>query len=148
VGGQQDLKGKILRAIGEPSHRFDEDHLRLLRAVRFAARFSFSIDPKTAEAITAHAPQLKRISPERIAEELRLMLPPATRAVAWPLLWDFRLLVEIFRFLPAAPQVPLETARSVFLNCAAGEPVAFGLALAAAALCFRRHTAPQIDIAV
>src|SRR5205814_543559 len=64
VGGQEDLKNKVLRAIGEPNHRFEEDHLRLLRAVRFAARFGLTIEPATAEAIKRHAEQLKRISPE------------------------------------------------------------------------------------
>src|SRR4051794_4528637 len=51
VGGQDDLKHKILCAIGEPSHRFEEDHLRMLRAVRFAARFGLRIDPATFDAI-------------------------------------------------------------------------------------------------
>src|SRR4029077_16385551 len=58
VGGQEDLKNRVLRAIGTPEHRFEEDHLRLLRAVRFAARFQLTIEPATAAAIRAHAPQL------------------------------------------------------------------------------------------
>src|SRR5213595_1577127 len=61
VGGQEDLKARILRAIGEPNHRFEEDHLRLLRAVRFASRFGLTIEPETAEAIRRHAEHLKRI---------------------------------------------------------------------------------------
>ena len=68
VSGQEDLKNKVLRAIGEPNHRFEEDHLRLLRAVRFAARFGLVIEPSTATAITGHAEQLKRISPARVGE--------------------------------------------------------------------------------
>ncbi|HXE52477.1 MAG TPA: CCA tRNA nucleotidyltransferase, partial [Tepidisphaeraceae bacterium] len=91
VGGQDDLKARRIRAIGEPSHRFDEDSLRLLRAVRFSARFDFPIEPVTAAAIITHAAQLKRISPERIADELRLMLTPATRTSAWKILWDLKL---------------------------------------------------------
>src|SRR5437763_2390306 len=79
VGGQEDLKNKVLRAIGEPNHRFEEDHLRLLRAVRFAARFGLQVDAATADAIQSHAAQLKRISPERICEELRLMLGAPSR---------------------------------------------------------------------
>src|SRR5438132_61390 len=74
VGGQEDLRSRTLRAIGEPNHRFEEDHLRLLRAVRFAARFDMTIEATTAQAIARHADHLKRISPERIAEELRMML--------------------------------------------------------------------------
>jgi poly(A) polymerase len=147
VGGRQDIKDRVLRAIGEPARRFEEDHLRMLRAVRFAARFELSVDPKTADAIVTHAPQLKRISPERIAEELRLMLTQPTRDKAWKLLWDSRLLVEIFRFLSDAKQVPLDESRSVFLHCAAGETIPFGLALAAGALCFRRHCSPDVDVA-
>src|SRR5688572_13668746 len=72
VGGQEDLAARRLRAIGDPAARFGEDHLRLLRAVRFAARFSLEIAPATAMAIESKASSLKGISPERIAEELRL----------------------------------------------------------------------------
>src|SRR5688572_27782573 len=70
VGGQADLKAKVIRAIGNPDERFEEDHLRLLRAVRFAARFGFEIEPATDAAIPRHAGHLVRISPERVAEEL------------------------------------------------------------------------------
>ncbi|MFI4860687.1 MAG: CCA tRNA nucleotidyltransferase [Phycisphaerales bacterium JB063] len=74
VGGQDDLKAGILRAIGEPSARFGEDYLRMLRAVRFASRYRFTIEPRTAEAITQHAPKLDRIARERIGDEVRRML--------------------------------------------------------------------------
>ena len=70
VGGEADLKAKILRAIGTPADRFAEDHLRLLRAVRFAARLNFKIEPKTWEAICAAAPSIKTISAERIRDEV------------------------------------------------------------------------------
>src|SRR5882724_7855964 len=76
VRGQDDLRAGVIRAIGNATERFEEDSLRLLRAVRFAARLGFEIEPGTAAAIKAHAPQLKRISPERIADELRVMLTP------------------------------------------------------------------------
>src|SRR6185312_6460529 len=62
VGGQEDIKARTVRAIGEAAARFDEDSLRLLRAVRFSARLGFKIDSTTAAAIKQHAPQLKRIS--------------------------------------------------------------------------------------
>jgi poly(A) polymerase len=100
VGGQADLQNRLLRAIGNPADRFQEDHLRLLRAVRFAARFDLQIEPATADAIRVAAPKLKGISPERIGEELRLIFTARTRGRGWKLLWQFKLAEEIFRFLP------------------------------------------------
>jgi tRNA nucleotidyltransferase/poly(A) polymerase len=84
VEGRKDLKAKIIRAIGEPEARFREDYLRLLRAVRFAARFGFSIDPATWEAVKAHARNISEISPERIFSEYDRMLrgPHPDRAVS------------------------------------------------------------------
>ena len=136
VGGQQDLSLGIIRAIGEPSERFNEDSLRLLRAVRFSARFGFPIEPLTAAAIIAHAPQLKRISPERIAEELRIMLTPPTRLAAWRMLWNLQLVETVFRFLPIGKK---ETPFGEFFfdRVAPAEPIPFGLALAAAVVCYR-----------
>ena len=99
VGGLEDLKARRLRAIGDPGQRFAEDHLRLLRAVRFAARFGLEIEVATAAAMERDAPLLKQISPERIADELRLMLTPPTRTDAWQLLWRFGLVEVVFRFL-------------------------------------------------
>jgi poly(A) polymerase len=134
VDGQSDIAARRLRAIGEPDARFDEDHLRLLRAVRFASRFDLSIDPRTADAVRRHAPKLVRISPERIADELRLMLTPPTRARAWPMLWDFALIDQVFRFLPVpAENAEFNPATSVFLALPPGEYISFGTALAAAA---------------
>jgi tRNA nucleotidyltransferase/poly(A) polymerase len=148
VGGQADLASRILRAIGNPDERFAEDHLRLLRAVRFAARFGFHIEPSTAEASTKHAPHLKAISPERIAEELRLMITPTTRNAAWRMLWAHRLVPEIMRFLPsqAAPHA-LDQQRSIFLALP-GDRISFGLALAAGTLCYRVQASPESDIDV
>ncbi len=81
VGGRADLDAKLIRAIGNPDERFAEDHLRLLRAVRFAARLGFEIEPTTADAIR-RTPRAARISPERIAEELRRMVVGGRQA-AW-----------------------------------------------------------------
>lgn len=83
VGGQEDLKNKILRCIGNPDARFNEDKLRILRAVRFAARFHLDLDPATYDAMCRHATEIQRVSPERIAAELRKMfvLPRRTWAV-------------------------------------------------------------------
>lgn len=70
VGGESDLRNRILRAIGDPPRRFEEDHLRMLRAVRFAARFRFAIHPDTLQAIRKLASRITDISAERIREEL------------------------------------------------------------------------------
>lgn len=70
VGGQADLAARLIRAIGDPRQRFEEDHLRLLRAVRFAAALEFEIEPETWQALAAMAPLIHRVSAERIREEL------------------------------------------------------------------------------
>jgi poly(A) polymerase len=70
VGGLSDLRAGLIRAIGDPAQRFEEDHLRMLRAVRFAARFGFEIDPATMAAIQKLHAQILRVSPERIRDEL------------------------------------------------------------------------------
>jgi poly(A) polymerase len=86
VGGQSDLEARVVRAIGDPFARIREDRLRMLRAVRFMARFGFSLDPDTADAIRASAGELKGVSRERVGEELRRMLSDSNRAVAaWEL---------------------------------------------------------------
>lgn len=68
--GQEDIKNKLIKAVGDPNLRFKEDALRLMRAIRFAAQLAFSIDPLTLQAITNDAPLLKEISKERIHDEL------------------------------------------------------------------------------
>jgi poly(A) polymerase len=88
VGGQADLHARILRAIGEPMLRFDEDKLRLLRAIRIATRFELAIEPATEAAIRAMAPQLPIVSAERIAEELRQLLVHPRRTRGLNLLLD------------------------------------------------------------
>ncbi len=70
VGGERDLKSKVIRAIGDPAQRFEEDKLRVLRAVRFAANLTFPIDPTTFQAIQKAAPQILQVSAERIRDEL------------------------------------------------------------------------------
>ncbi|MCY4604666.1 MAG: CCA tRNA nucleotidyltransferase [Gemmatimonadetes bacterium] len=74
VGGQQDLHAGIIRAIGDPAARFAEDHLRLLRPVRFAARLGFTIEPETWAALCAQAARIADVSAERIRDELTLLL--------------------------------------------------------------------------
>jgi poly(A) polymerase len=89
VGGEKDLRAKIIRTIGAPEERFAEDHLRLLRAVRFAAQLDFEIEPQTFAAIKSLAPKIKLISAERVRDELiklfatpKLGAPASCRRVA------------------------------------------------------------------
>jgi poly(A) polymerase len=142
VGGQDDLRHKWLRAIGNADERFAEDHLRMLRAVRFAARFGLEIKGETADAIAKHREELKRISPERIAEELRLMATPATRVRAWEDLWRLGLMPVLFRHLPEQADRITMPASPLFPELAPGENIPFGLALAGMALCYRAQARP------
>ncbi len=83
VGGEADLRAGIVRTIGDPAERFAEDHLRMLRAVRFAARLGFEIEPRTFVAVKTHAAKIKLISAERIRDELiKLFAPPTERSAA------------------------------------------------------------------
>ncbi len=92
VGGRTDLDARVIRAIGEPAARFDEDYLRLLRAVRFAARLDFPIEPVTLAAIRDHAPLLAKVAPERVRDELERMFSHPARRRAWVLLQECELL--------------------------------------------------------
>ena len=89
-GGRADLEKRIIRCVGEPRARFDEDALRILRALRFAAQLDFAIDPATAEAAFALKDTLALVSRERIAAELtKLLCGPAVRRIVreyWPIL--------------------------------------------------------------
>lgn len=80
VGGQEDLKRRVIRAIGDPRGRFAEDFLRMLRAARFASTLEFGIEPGTADAIRGLAPNITRISAERVAQELTRLLTESPRA--------------------------------------------------------------------
>jgi len=80
VGGLDDLRKGLIRAIGDPEQRFEEDHLRMLRAIRFAARFGFEIEPATMAAIQKLHGRIVRVSPERIRDELvRILTEGAAR---------------------------------------------------------------------
>jgi tRNA nucleotidyltransferase/poly(A) polymerase len=102
VGGQEDLARGIVRAIGDPLARFGEDKLRLLRAVRFAATFGFELEPATSHAIREMAAEVTRVSAERIAAEMRLMLVDRSRTRAASLLRDAGLLQAILPELSTA----------------------------------------------
>ena len=76
-GGRQDLEQKIIRCVGEANERFEEDALRIMRAVRFSAQLGFSIEERTKEAIRGHAERLRQVSAERIQVELtKLVISP------------------------------------------------------------------------
>jgi poly(A) polymerase len=95
IGGLADLDAGILRAIGQPVRRFEEDQLRLLRAVRFAARFGFEIEPATFAAIRALAPRIHAVSRERVRDELTKMLTEGHARRAFELLNEAGLLAEV-----------------------------------------------------
>ncbi len=95
VGGRADLASKVVRAIGDPEARFTEDHLRMLRAIRFAARLGFSIAPETAVAIRKLAPSINRISTERIRDELVRILTEGGARRGFELLDECELLQEL-----------------------------------------------------
>src|SRR5204862_872718 len=76
VGGEADLRAKIIRTIGSPDERFAEDHLRLLRAIRFAAQLGFDIEPQTFAAVQKHAEKIRVVSAERIRDELLKLFAP------------------------------------------------------------------------
>ncbi len=85
-GGQQDLENGIVRAVGDPVQRFTEDALRIMRAIRFSAQLGYEIEPETLRAASALAPNLRRISSERIREELEKTLVsdrPELLRTAW-----------------------------------------------------------------
>ncbi|MBL8173355.1 MAG: CCA tRNA nucleotidyltransferase [Bryobacterales bacterium] len=93
--GQNDLRQGIVRAIGDPRARFDEDHLRMLRAVRFAARFHYRIERATYAAMGELAPLIHRVSPERIRDELLRILTEGNARAGCELLDGCGLLKEI-----------------------------------------------------
>ena len=102
VQGLSDLDSKRIRAIGNPTLRFEEDHLRMLRAIRFAARFQFEIDPTTFRAIQANAARIDQVSNERIREELTRMLTEGHARRAFELLDSSGLLIHV---LPEAAKL-------------------------------------------
>ncbi|MBN2563059.1 MAG: CCA tRNA nucleotidyltransferase [Phycisphaerae bacterium] len=139
VGGQEDLETGVVRAIGEPQRRFEEDHLRILRAIRFAARFDFEIAPATWSAMRANAAAIQRISPERIREELAVILSHRSRARAFESLHASDVLQHLWpgaaalvphqdrirRLLSALPgKVHLEVSLAVLLHPIATKDVA------------------------
>ena len=97
VEGKKDITQKVIRAIGEPHKRFSEDHLRLLRAVRFSARLDYQIDERTLDALQKSVANndLKKISAERIRDEFSLMMLDKNRLAAFDLLVETGLIESI-----------------------------------------------------
>ena len=95
VGGLEDLQAGVIRAIGKPEERFEEDHLRMLRAIRFAARFEFDIEAATKRALRSLAPKIAAVSRERVRDELTKMLTEGHARRAFELLDETGLLAEV-----------------------------------------------------
>jgi poly(A) polymerase len=95
VGGRDDLRAGIVRAIGDATRRFQEDKLRLLRAVRFAARFGYQIEARTFAAMRALAPDIRQVSRERVRDELTKMLIEGQAKRAFELLDESSLLEQV-----------------------------------------------------
>ena len=101
TGGEKDLKARIVRTIGKPEERFGEDHLRLLRAIRFATQLNFEIEPETFAAVKRLAPKIKLISAERIRDELIKLFRPPYAARGLDLLRDSGLMEHVLPELVA-----------------------------------------------
>ncbi len=106
VGGLADLRGRRIRCVGAPDDRFAEDALRVLRAVRFAARLAFEIEPGTWDALRRHAPDLQLISAERLREELVRMMCGPHPGRALDLLFDAGILAVILPEVAAMRDCP------------------------------------------
>jgi poly(A) polymerase len=95
VGGREDLRAGIIRAIGDPEERFREDKLRMVRAVRFASRLHYEIEPKTFRAIQDLALEIGQVSPERLRDELTKLLTEGAARRAFELLDETKLLPHL-----------------------------------------------------
>ena len=136
VDGRDDLDNKLIRAIGNPEQRFDEDHLRMLRAVRFAARLGFEIEQETFEAICNRAEKIRLISAERIREELEKILTDPHRANGFDMLCATGLLVHLWPNSRWSTQLVTQSKRALAVL-----PDDAGFSLAFAAMV--HHASPQ-----
>jgi tRNA nucleotidyltransferase (CCA-adding enzyme) len=145
-GGRSDLGRGLLRAVGEPAERFREDYLRILRAVRFAARFGFAIEPATWAAAVAAAPGLGRLSAERVREEWFKGLRTATSVSRLVELWVRVGAAE--RWIPELLAIPAELlARAATVPLEARDPVLLTALLTVhAAAVLRRLRASNAEI--
>ena len=106
VEGERDLERRLVRAIGDPRQRFEEDFLRMLRAVRFTARLGFELDPATAAAIGENSDKIVRVSAERIRDELTLILTEGAPALGMGLLMQLGLMQAVLPEVAATRGVP------------------------------------------
>jgi tRNA nucleotidyltransferase/poly(A) polymerase len=125
VDGQKDVEARVLRAVGDPDLRLQEDHLRALRAIRFAAKYELRIDERTRDAIRRHALELRGVSIERIGEEMRRMLVHPSRVSACVTIDELGLDDAIFGDMCSFDPYVMQHL---------GERVTYGLALASLAL--------------
>ena len=114
VGGRRDIERKLIRAIGTAEERFAEDKLRLIRAVRFAARFGFALEPATRDAVRRMAPQIRQVSAERIWRELQLLLVHRSRAEGLRLMAELGLLEAV---LPDVAQLRGRAGAGLHAGC-------------------------------
>ncbi len=126
--GQGDLRARLVRAVGDPARRFDEDALRLLRAVRIAARLDFTIEPVTRAAMAAHAADVTWVSEERIGSEVRRMLIGARPVAAFGLLHETGLLAVLLPEL-ADPSPALATLAAIEARAPGQERLAWAALL-------------------
>ncbi len=138
VGGLDDLKHGVVRAVGDPDARLSEDHLRALRAVRFAARLAFELEPATAAAVGRHARELAGVSRERVGDEMRRMLANPRRLRALGLIHELGLDASVLNE-PALGVIELPTVR--------GLPESAGVETAVAAWAIdRAAVAGRLDV--
>jgi len=142
VGGQADLEAGTVRTIGDPHQRFAEDHLRMLRAVRFAAQLGFQIHADTAIAMRQLAPELSTISPERVWMELEMLLTDPSRAAGWALLLKTRLRSYLSPAWPDSSED--DAAVQARLTALPSHPVDASLALAATLCSFAPDAAQGV----
>jgi tRNA nucleotidyltransferase/poly(A) polymerase len=142
VGGMGDLQNGVVRAIGNPYERFEEDHLRILRAIRFAARLDFEIEPATWAAMKRSAPKIVAIAAERIGQELVMLMTEGGAARGMDLLLEsglmHLLLPEVVEMIGCAQPENFHPEGDVYTHTRIGvsmlpagcsETVAFGILL-------------------
>lgn len=95
INGRADIEKKIIRTIGDPDSRFNEDYLRMLRAIRFTANLGFTIEPATKEAIATHASKINQISAERVRDEFNKILTRGGARTGFELMSDTNILKEV-----------------------------------------------------
>ena len=129
--GQGDLRAGLVRAVGDPDRRFEEDALRLLRAARIAARLEFDIEPVTLDAMRAHAADIAWVSEERIGAEVRRMLDAPTPSRAIRLMREAGILAATLPELAALPVDDLEQALAALDTVARIRPAGERISMAA-----------------